>query len=41
MIGTNGVAQGMIHSGIPTHEKQVTPIFPLKKYSNHRKKEKT
>ena len=40
MIGTNGVVQGMIHTGIPTHEKQRTPIFSLKKGSNHRKKEK-
>ena len=33
-----GVAHGMIHSGIPTLEKQATPIIPLENHSYSRKK---
>ena len=33
-----GVAHFMIHSGIPTPKKQATPIIPLKKDYNSRKK---
>ena len=36
--GDKGVAYGMISSGIPTPEKQATPIIPLKKDYNSRKK---
>ena len=35
-----GVSHGMIFSGIPTPEKQATPIIPLKNDSDSRKKKK-